>query len=245
MTRPYRKFTKIEVERIKRLREMGLSYAAIGKELGRSDRAIQNRMILENGKLHKLGRTCGDCPTNIPDANKSGYCRLCATARLNKDPAFQQKRLAGLRASDKLKPGSPTRRSAAIKASATRMSNPEYVTWLREQVRTVVAPASLTPEAQAKRDRKAAGKKISDHWMSWCPGEYREAYFSLIRGKGLRRAEAKPIIEAQIKADKERARNSLSPFERQMKALENGAKLVANDQKPSLANPGVYGERVA
>jgi hypothetical protein len=97
---------------------------------------------------------------------------------------------------------------------------------------------SRTPENLAKRDFKAAGRKISARHLSWCPEAYREAYRA-IRAKGVPVPDAKRIVLAQHRADEAR----LSPFERQERALARGGKLVANDRGPSFGEAVDHGER--
>lgn len=252
MARTYRKFTEIEVARAKRLRGMGYSFAAIGKALGRAANSVEHRLARESGKTHSKGRKCDECAEPISNVNKTGRCRACALKHMNRDPAFQANRIAALNSCEALKVGSATRREAARKATVTRMSNPAYVEWLRHQMATVVAPLGHTPEAEAKRNHKEIGRKRTETLLGWCPPECRDDYRHLVMNKGIKAADAKQIILDQIRTERERVQTakrreleSLSPFERQERALRNGAQLVANDQKPSLANPGIYEERKA
>ncbi len=234
----YRYWTDAERETARRLYAEGLGYVLIGREMDRHPNSVANFIYSDSGRLHSDGKTCLDCAKPVANRNKSGRCKSCCPRHMNADPTFHAKRVAAVRASPKLVPGSPARKLAAQKGTVTRMANPAYVAWLREFVRTTVSRASLTPEAQAKRDRKAAGRKLSETLLGWCPPEYREAYTLLVRSKGLKRAEAKPMILAQVAADKARYEANLSPFERQERALRNGAQLIANDVAP------MFGEAV-
>ncbi len=238
MARAYRKWTDAERQTARTLYAEGKGYILIGRALGRHPNSVANFIYSESGRLNSMGKTCADCAKPIANRNTSGRCKSCCPRHMNADPAFYAVRVAACRASPNLMPGSQARKLAGKKSAVTRMANPEYVAWLLEFVRTKVAPASLTPESQARRDRKAAGQKLSQTLMGWCPQEYREAYFYLIRTKQLKRAEAKPIILAQIATDNARAEAKLSPFERQERALARGAKLIANDVGP------MFGEAV-
>lgn len=224
MARPYRKFTQEEIELAQQLREQGLSFAKIGREINRAPTSVEHRLAVESGAYYSLARQCLDCEIPIPDANATGCCRKCGMARQNRDPEFQARRVAAVRDCDALKAGSPARIEAARKAVITRMANPVYVAWLKEQMRSVVGPAGRN----AYRDHKAAGRKISEFYMKWCPVEYRPLYHEIKRAGGLNKAEAQELILAQIRDDLAK----LSPFERQERALAKGAALVANDRGP-------------
>lgn len=234
-----RMWTQAEIERAQQLRATGMSLAKIGIELGRPGNNVDYNLKRAAGLLNQLGRKCLGCEAPLRDHAKGERCRRCTTIHMNADPEFQAKRIAALRASAALQSGSEQRRRAGRLSAQKRMANPFYVAWLRNLVKNVVQPCSQTPEARAKRDDVAAGKKISERKLGWCPLEYRGEYRRLIVSKGIKAAEARPIIMAQIKADRAKL-ETLSPFERQERALAKGAQLVANDIKPSLANPGVY-----
>lgn len=230
----YRFWTAKDLARAKELRASGTTFKEIARELGRSANAVFNAL----NDFQKLGRSCSECSAPIRDANKGGRCRACTLRSQNLTNAeFTDRRLEALRASAKQAIGSPGRRAAARKAAAVRMSDPDYRARLIEFMRTVVSPASRKPENMAKRNARAASAKRSAIQMSWCPEEYRPLYLKL--RPRLRAAGAKAAVLEQIAKDKA----NLSPFERQMRALERGAKLVANDTKPLFGQPADYGER--
>jgi hypothetical protein len=99
-----------------------------------------------------------------------------------------------------------------------------------------VMAKAISPEARAKANRSREAT-----WYGFCPVEYRPLYKYLRRTKKLTRDEAISAVRQEMASDLAK----LSPFERQMRALEKGAQLIANDIKPSLANPGIYEERKA
>lgn len=178
----------------------------------------------------KPERFCGGCSVKLVKS-RTGYCRTCFNLSINSDPEVIARRREGVKRWAKANPLAVQMRSK--RGAATRSKDEAYLARIREIVRTRVQPLSATPEAVAKRDYKARGKAISRAKLPWCPPEYVETY-RLLRRKGIPVADARAATEAEI------ARNALSPFERQMRALERGARLVANDARPSLANPGVY-----
>jgi hypothetical protein len=236
----YRFWTPEEEETALAMRARGSTYAEIGNALGRKPHAVEQALLRMKGGFHKLRRTCSECPAPISDTNKCGKCRSCNLKAQNRDTTFTRDRLRALMDSPSMKAGTPERRRAAMKAAAKRMSNPEYREWLVNFMRDVVSPRSRTPENIAKRDMKRAGEKLSARRLWWCPESYRPMYRQL-RKKGIPCADAKEIVLAEYR----RAEAALSPFEWQMRALERGAALIANDQRPSLANPGYYEERKA
>jgi hypothetical protein len=192
--------------------------------------------------------TCSDCAKPISKLSRSGLCRPCAIRRLNADPEFQAKRLKALRESPALQKGSETRLRVGRAANATRMKNPFYVAALRKRMRDKIQPLAMLPENMAKRDEAARGRAVSETKMKWCPPEYRALYRGLIRNN-FKMAEAKEMVFAQAAADRKRKaaeararKDSLKTLEGQMRALERGARLAANDTGPSFGEPADYGE---
>jgi hypothetical protein len=167
-------------------------------------------------------------------------CHSCVMRRNNADPAIRAKIEAGLRASPAMQPGGSARLKAGRKGAATRWANPEYRERMTRIFKEKVQPLSFTPEGMAKRDEVARGRAVSETKMRLVPPEYRPLYRSLIYKK-IKKADALRMVEEQRRRDLA----NLSPFERQERALANGARLVANDVKPSLDRPGLYEERKA
>jgi hypothetical protein len=101
-------------------------------------------------------------------------------------------------------------------------------------------PKQRTPETEARRIAALVEANRRRVYLPWLPPEHREEYRaqyrSMVSNRKFKAEEARQIILADIRAKTAK----LSPFERQERALARGARLVANDIKPSLANPGVY-----
>jgi hypothetical protein len=74
--------------------------------------------------------------------------------------------------------------------------------------------AAIRPEIIAKR-----AKTYSDNRLAWCPEEKRDEYRHLLYVKQVGSAEAKRIVLASIA----RETAALTPFERQLQAIRNGA----------------------
>jgi hypothetical protein len=233
-------FTVIEIDRAKRLKRWGYNIGQIARELGRSRSGVERIL----GDLYSKGLTCSDCSTSIADGCASGRCRSCNVIRNNKKPELVAKRMAGKREAmrDPIKYARACQiaRNNIRKAMADPVKRAKFVELGKIKAATYFADPSIRAQVNDPALRKAIGRKISETRMAWCPPEYREAYHDLLRLRLCNAAEGRALIEEQIKADRARARSILSPFERQERALRSGAQLIANDQKPSLANPGVY-----
>jgi len=181
---------------------------------------------------HALPKNCSDCGKQLV-RSATGYCRQCFNRRTNADPVARAHRKEGTQRWNAQNGAKVVLR--ARKGAATRAANPEYIAKLRETVRTKVQPHSYTPEAIARRDMVKRGRAISQARLPWCPPEWLDHY-RLLRRKSFSAAEAKTMTLQAIKD----AAAKLSPFERQMRALERGAKLIEVGEGPSLARPGVY-----
>lgn len=231
-----RPWTEAEESRARQMRLLGHSYTAIGEVMGRSRAAIERKLTGQN--RYKRGRTCGGCGKSICDQNKSGRCRPCNVRHMNADPVTRMQRGETVRRKCQVDPLYRARKaSVAIANKNSAMLDPEKRANMAASWRANLAKA-FTPEALAKREAvfPETMRRRSERQMAWCPAEYREEYRRLVISKHIRASDARQIILDQIKADEAK----LSPFERQERALAKGAQLVANDQKPSLANPGVY-----
>lgn len=157
-----------------------------------------------------MTRVCLDCPAEITVQSKTGRCHRCAMRRLHADPAYQASRLKGLGAYFE-KPG--TRAAAGVRLQETRARLGdaeqerlrEHGRWLR---RVVLTPDKLakaySPEAIAKR---TAANSVAR--LGWCPVDLRPAYRDLVHRKGIRAAEARRIIEAEIPGTTEHARRQI------------------------------------
>lgn len=189
--------------------------------------------------------TCKSCGKPVSRKCRTGYCRTCFTAKLNSDPELIARRKA---AADR-RWADPIQR-AKMAAIARQMGinarkDPQFRKWLSDNGRRLCHEVLSRPDIAAKANCSETKLRARDKrratQIAWCPEEYREQFFYLLRTKRIPYAEARRMVEEQRKTDIA----NLSPFERQQRALEKGAQLVANDQRPSLANPGIYEERKA
>lgn len=183
---------------------------------------------------------CLDCGKQLK-GSKTGRCSPCANRHLASDPEFRAKQKAGLERKW-ADPAYRAKMSAKAKAHARRMAADETIQQRRREAGKKTIARLFEPEIRAKclkAVREKSGKTQSANKIAWCPPEYRQLYWFMRKTKRLSLAECKAIIAAEVRRDIAR----LSPFERQERALKNGARLVANDIKPSLANPGYREER--
>ena len=198
-------------------------------------------------KRYRQNRRC-QCSKRITDGNQSGMCKPCLMRSINANEDLVARRLETTRRNLREDSTAYAKKCATLaKNREAAIARPEIMARLR-----AAAPRLAnyrTPETEAKRIAALveANKRRRHKWL---PDEWRDTYFRMMRNWGYKAAEAKRIILEQMRAERERAnvarqrvRASLSPFERQQRDLENGAAIIANDQRPSLANPGFYEEK--
>jgi hypothetical protein len=161
-------------------------------------------------------RICSDCGTGISHQSKFGRCRTCAIRHKFRDPAYRAK----MAEANRRRFDNPVYRAA----SARRIHAANRAAWRHPEKskRMLAALAESSkglwqPDVRARwlAGRPEAGRKRHETVMAWCPPAYRDEYRFLCRSKKVKAAEAKRIILAK-----------LSPFERQMHALQNGALVV-------------------
>ncbi len=247
MSRRY--WTPDEIETAERLRAEGLSFRAIGEAIGRTASSVNSLIETTRGTRRSKGRTCLDCAKGITNENKGGRCKPCATIYNNRLPETKAKRVSGW----KKRIANPRHYADLCRVAAANsrkaMSDPTKRVAAQQRARIIYETYLDTPEMRAHvtapETRARAGRSLTATRLSWCPPEYRDDYLFLINTKRMPASEARQIVIDQIAADNARELAELSPFERQDRALRNGAQLVANDRGPSLDNPGIYGERVA
>jgi hypothetical protein len=158
---------------------------------------------------------------------------------MHTDPAFNAKRLAGLRAYHDTPEAKRTLAAslARFRANMTEEQRErlrEHGRWLAREVLTPeVLARSRSPEARAK-----GGAKYTENRLGWCPPEMRDEYRHLMRSKRYSAAEARAIIEASIPTPAAAAPAPRRPmsFEEQLAAVAAGAALIPTFH-PSRAAP--------
>lgn len=186
-------------------------------------------------------KECAGCSKPLSLKNKTGHCIACGNRARWNDPEFRQRRLEGIR---------------------KKFADPFYYRAVQLRCRKMGREAALDPVLRERRIAEGKAhyrerlfqpavrerclervREANKRYLAWCPKERVEEYQMLRKRIGA--VKARRQIEDAIREERRRELAALSPFERQLRALENGAPLIANDQRPSLANPGVYGERAA
>jgi hypothetical protein len=174
-------------------------------------------------------RKCSDCPNPIGPRNTSGHCRRCSALRNFQTPDARQKVVDGVRRH--LSDPDVRRKHGQRSQEHLRAwrATPEGGAAMRAQAR-INLQATQTAEGRAKRVRSILATiyaGIPEHRWDEC--------------RALRRkfgaAEAKRmIVEDEVKRERERIA-AMTPFERQLERVKNGAQLVAApDLRPAPHN---------
>lgn len=185
-----------------------------------------------------MTRACSQCGEPITRQSKTGCCRLCCLKRINTDPAIAEKRRDQL-AQVMQDEGYKARHLAGAKrGGAKRAANPAQYARLQEIGRTYGRKNlenGQLPEARAK-----AGAALRRQRLSWCPVDLWPLNDELAR-KHIPLVERKAIIAEEIErraqkvaAAEHRRLAAMTPFERQMERVRNGAKLTTvPDTRPT------------
>lgn len=183
----------------------------------------------------KFGPTCSECPNTIGKASKSGRCKSCAMKVLHSDPEFAARRNAATAKANR----SPEARAKRSARAAEFYSNPSNRKAHAEACRAALFG---NPERLERRRKMGADVFRAFHarkdfdwstWhrerraleFAWLPKELTEEYRSLRNKVGAEQAKAM-ILDDLARAERKRLA-ALSPFERDMERLRNGAGLVA------------------
>lgn len=174
-----------------------------------------------------MSRTCITCAAPITRQSTTGRCRTCATRVCHADPVMSERRKAAHRAAC-ADPAYRARMSAArARTEAERKNDPKWRAYKVASGKRLRAAYDASAEGQALNQAKRAlvGEKARERMLSWCPVDRRADYRTLREKTGA--ADARRMIEADI-AQREAARlAAMTPFERQMERVRNGAQLVA------------------
>lgn len=179
--------------------------------------------------------TCSDCAKPLSAQNTTGRCRVHALQHALKDPAVEARRVANSTATKR----TPKMRAFFAEVARRTGARPEIRELRRIRGREICArtihsekgrAASFSPESIAKRSATLRARA-----RAWCPEGYYEEYQRLVRGHGYSAAEARALVLETAAADKARAEAQLTPFERQMQAVRNGAGIVERQTIPTKA----------
>jgi len=166
---------------------------------------------------------CSDCHGPISTQSKTGRCRRCAVNHSNADPAIRARKAEANRRKSQ-DPAFVQRAVRHLQAGQkAARSDPERAAKL---VAKVQANLALAWSVEARRKwyagRKEAARRRTETMLGWCPPRWRDEYRRLRNCWGRGAAEARRMIEEKMAIE----RANMTPFERQMEALRNGARLI-------------------
>lgn len=154
-------------------------------------------------------KACLDCSKELSAKNKSGRCIPCGNRHRGNDPEFQRRRADGIRHKFATDLEFRARRTASLLRSRDKaMTDPEMREKLAEHGRRQFREYLSKPEVRERNVAaiRANSHKISDHFLAWCPAEFREMHKHNVRSKRMLSADSRKIIE-KLAADREAIRN--------------------------------------
>ena len=174
-------------------------------------------------------RTCSDCPAAI-SAKSKGRCRPCSMKRINSDPVLTAKREAAIAVYGASPKGRATsaanmRRYNLNLSPAERAARSERG---KRTAREVLTRPDVMARSHGPEARRKAGLARTETVLGWCPPHLRDEYRRLLHKKHIPAAEARKMIETQIASDERARLAAMTPLDRQMEKLANGARLVTN-----------------
>jgi len=195
--------------------------------------------------MSKKPRTaeCKTCGTGITAAAKTGFCRPCFAKQAWHTPGFRDKHAAGIQNKIKNDPAYHAGMKSRGRVFGLKMAaDPEVQAKRRESSKKcgalLMRPEMRERTLQAVREK--SGATLSRNARAWCPEGYWDLYSFLRRSKKLSGAEARKVVLDTANKDAAKRVAKLSPFERQMQALENGGTLIEMGARATLDRPGVF-----
>jgi hypothetical protein len=183
----------------------------------------------------KFGPTCSECPSPIGKASKSGRCKSCAMKLMHSDPEYSERRNAATREANRRPEARAQRRATAIArysdpanrkamsdaCKAALAANPERAAWRKQHGADVLRAF----HARGEFDWSAWHRERNAQAFAWLPEDKVEEYRSLRIKVGAEQAKAM-ILDGIARVERKRIA-AMSPFERDMERLRNGAGLIA------------------
>ncbi len=150
---------------------------------------------------------CTTCGKQLGRKNKTGHCRLHASAAVAANPEWRAKQIAGIRRKHAHDPEFLAALRARARMQGTRMDTRQQRSerFKRERIWEIGARAAQTTEARAK-----AARSLSATRMAWCPPELLSQYRELTK-LGYNAPEARRLILEQHESDMTRFRAKLDP----------------------------------
>jgi hypothetical protein len=145
--------------------------------------------------------TCMDCGDRIGPQSTSGRCRKCGMAYYNRLPETRAKRIEGWK-KRLARPGEYEKLcKVATRNSQKAMADPVKRAAAAERARTVLIPYMSSPEilAKIKASRAAAGEKVREYRLGWCPQEYRALHHENVNRHRMKSDQSREMIEKMIR----------------------------------------------
>ena len=183
--------------------------------------------------------TCSDCGNGISRQSKTGRCRSCALVRVNADPEIRARQ----RAAAKAYAAQPSVKAACAARLAAHVANMSDAERERRRARgrhiaaTILHAEAVRARSNSREAKRKAGVARTNTVLAWCPPEYRQRYRDLKASQLMRASEARAMIEDEIAADRRRAWAAMSPLDRDLERMRNGAALVPTF-RPTRVEPG-------
>ena len=154
-----------------------------------------------------MPRACIDCPSPISRKSTTGRCRRCANVAKNSTPEMRAK----VRETQLKLWQTPERRAKIVDNLGAWRTTPE----------------GARRHAEMNRQK---GRKRTEALLAWCPQERLKRYCALRDRLGAPEAKRRVLAEiAQAERDRLAA---MTPFERQLEAVRNGARVVEKVRVP-------------
>lgn len=196
---PNARWTPDEIRLAIEMKAQGFTHRQIGNEIGRSKHSVAALIARQTLGTRSLGRQCGDCGTVITDRSKTGRCSPCNNKRVGKDPAFQARRMEGIRRKFEDPAHLKKMQAIARRNGQKAAAEPGVRERLVERGKELYRDYLSRPDIRAKciEAIRANSHKISDAALGWCPQEMRARYRHLTATKRMRAADARAQVEAE------------------------------------------------
>jgi len=116
--------------------------------------------------------------------------------------------------------------AARAKTEAERRDDPQWKAYKVASGRRLRADYNASEAGQAanRAKRASVGQKARERMLAWCPADRRDEYTKLREKIGA--PEARRMMEADIALRESARLAAMTPFERQMERVKNGARVV-------------------
>ncbi len=180
------------------------------------------------------GLTCSDCPKALaPNPRRKGSrCRPCLARHNARSPAKQEKcrEKMKLRLADPVFAAVHRERTSEGRRRKLR-EDPAFAAACRDTGQRL-GRSGLGHDARpaGSESRLEAGRKRRETLIAWCPPSYRSLYRELKAKQGVRSADARAMVLAQIAEDQNRLQRQVLPQAEFVRVREAARYLAAREQ---------------